>query len=250
MWRSVVLPAMIAAFIVAGTVYSEVHMSTFATLPFPVQVAKVMTGLLGIVAPLLAAVNAFHARREKRDKDAQTTLLAALVKIAAKAKVAVESVGLHAYVVQRPFPWIGQVRQKRIARIRLSSHPPPSTIEWVKGKGYIGACWEDDAWADFEFDRVYAGYTRCASAAEWARVPAKLRFGLTFQEWKNSRVYRLVRVYPIHVKRSDGRHKYAGCISLDTISDASVAPLLSDEVRGYMAQAAETVAVALTTMDS
>jgi hypothetical protein len=245
MWARAFFPFLLALG-QAAAVFCATHLKDdFAKLPVGVRVASLAGFALSIVTPGVAAWNASRAHRERLGRDAYEALLAALTKIVDKTRVPASDIGLHAYLVRRPFPWICMARQDRIARVRLSDHPPPSTIVWRDGKGYIGACWKTDLWADFEFDRIYKDHLNCASAVDWAKVPEELRFGMTYEEWRRTRAYRLVRVYPIHAKRRIfGDYKYVGCISLDTLADASVSALLTNEVRNLVASAAAFVGAA------
>jgi hypothetical protein len=239
------------AFAQAVTVFCATYFNDdFTKLPPPVRLATYAGFAFALITPGVAAWNAARAHRERLARDAYEALLAALTKIVDKTRVPASDIGLHAYLIRRPFPWLCMGRQDRIARVRLSDHPPPSTTVWKKGKGYIGACWKMDLWADFEFDRIYRDHLKCSSAADWAKVPADLRFGMTFDQWVRTKAYRLVRVYPIHAKRRIlPGYKYVGCISIDTLSDASVAPLLTDDVRNLVASAASFVAAATSKSD-
>jgi hypothetical protein len=250
MWSRAIFPFLLAlaqaAVVFAGVYFKD----DFSKLPKPVQFAAYAGFALALITPGVAAWNAARAHRERLGRDAYEALLAALTKIVDKTRVQASDIGLHAYLVRRPFPWFCMARQERIARVRLSDHPPPSTTVWKKGKGYIGACWKNDLWADFQFDRIYAAHLNCASAADWAKVPEELRFGMTFDEWARTKAYRLVRVYPIHARRRIfGGYRYVGCISLDALSDASVAALLTDDVRNLVASAAAFVGAATVKAD-
>lgn len=244
MWGRIFLPAFIAVATVGATLYAETQIAGFSSYAKAVQFAKITAGVLGLFSPLLAAWNAWLAHREKLEKDAYAGLLATLAKIVDETKVAATDVGLHAYLVRRPFPWINTAYQRRIARVRLSDFPPPSTVVWLRGKGYVGSCWQRDLWQDFERAKVYAPYLPCTSDAEWQRVPEELRFGMSYAEWARS-AYDLVRVYPIHAKRKIfSGYRYIGCVSLDTVSQASVSALLSPKVRELLASAAKFIAIA------
>jgi hypothetical protein len=250
MWSRAVFPFLLAVAQTAAVFCATYFAADFAALPFRVRAATYAGFALAIVTPAVAAWNASRAHRERLGRDAYEALLAALTKIVDKTRVQASDIGLHAYLVRRPFPWFGMARQERIARVRLSDHPPPSTTVWTKYKGYIGACWKNDLWADFQFDRIYAGHLDCSSAEQWENVPAELRFGMTFDEWSRTKAYRLIRVYPIHVKsRIFGGYEYAGCISLDTLSEASIARLLTDDVRNLIASAAAFVGAATMKVD-
>jgi hypothetical protein len=249
MWSRAAFPFLLAFAQAAAVFFAAFFKDDFTRQSHSFRLATYAGLAFAVITPGVAAWNATRAHRERLGRDAYEALLAALTKIVDKTRIPASELGLHAYLVRRPLPWF-DARQERIARVRLSDHPPPSTIVWKEGKGYVGACWKTDLWADFEFDRIYKDHVSCKSAQDWAKVPVELRFGMTYEEWLRTRAYPLVRVYPIHAKRRIfSGYRYVGCISIDTVSRSSVARLLSDDVRDLVASAAAFVGAATTKAD-
>jgi hypothetical protein len=204
---------------------------------------------LGVILALttagLAAFNAWAARQEKLKGDAYAALLAAAAKIADAAVVPVRLIGLSAYMVRRPFPRLWHPYQTRLARVRLANFPPPSTIVWTRGKGFLGECWaKQDRVIDRHIPTRYREYLGC-DEAKWLSAPPELRVGLSFREWEGTQQrYKYIRVAPILTPSGDS-YRYAGCVSLDTGDDQSAQKLATDQVRELLLDAAGALMAAL-----
>jgi hypothetical protein len=217
----------------------------FRNLPSGVHWSVLAGFLLSLISPAVAAYGAHEARREKFRSDVYTALLAALARISDKAGVPASAVGLSAYIVRRQRWRFWKQYQARVGRVRLSSFPPPSTIEWVRGKGFLGECWaKQNTVIDRHIPTRYAKYVGCDEAG-WAAAPPEIRLGLTFQEWETTQQrYVYIRVAPILTAR-DGPSRYVGCVSLDTAHDEYAKALGTDEVRNLVQDAAEAIDAAL-----
>jgi hypothetical protein len=208
--------------------------------------AVVFAGMaLAVTTAGLAAFNAWAARQEKLKSDAYAALLAAAAKIADAASVSVRQVGLSAYAVRRPIPRLWHPYQARLARVRLANFPPPSTIVWTRGKGFLGECWaKQDRVIDRHIPTRYQDYLGC-DETKWLSAPAELRVGLSFREWEGTQQrYKYIRVAPILTPRGDS-YRYVGCVSLDTGDDQSSQKLGTDEVRELLLDAAGALGAAL-----
>jgi len=208
--------------------------------------AVVIAGLaLAVATAGLAAFNAWGARQEKLKSDAYAALLAAAAKIADAAVVPVRLFGLSAYAVRRPFPRFWNPHQARLARVRLANFPPPSTIVWTRGKGFLGECWaKQDRVIDRHIPTRYKDYLGC-DEARWLSAPPEMRVGLSFREWEGTQQrYKYIRVAPILTPSGD-RYRYVGCVSLDTGDDQSSQKLGTDQVRELLLDAAGALEAAL-----
>jgi hypothetical protein len=252
-WETVLLPLLLAAVQVAGVFFSTYFKEDFASQPFGVRAGTYAGFVGGLLAAAMAGRNGYKARREKLRSEAYTALLAALTKIAEASGVAASRMGLSAYVVRRPLltPW--RPFQARIARVRVSSFPPASTIVWTRGKGFLGECWaKQNVVIDRHIPTHFKSYLGCTEA-EWNAAPKTVTLGLTFAEWESTQQrYVYVRVAPI--SSDDGeRTKYVGCVSLDIWNDPDD-PYQNDEdskrlatveVRDLLVQAATAIDTAV-----
>jgi hypothetical protein len=244
--RRVFLPLLLGALQVSATFAVAYYKDDFDKLPIPAKLASAAGFLLALITPGLAALNAREAREEKLKGDAYTALLVALAKIADKANVSTRAIGLNAYIVRRPLFWPWNPYQARLARVRLSSFPPASTIVWTKGKGFVGECWRSqDMMIDRHIPTLYAAFLGCDEAT-WNSAPASLRLNLSFAEWQSTQQrYKYIRVAPILTAKEGGRFKYVGCVSMDTGDNSHAAALGTDEVRDLLQNAADSMDAAL-----
>ncbi len=87
--------------------------------------------------------------REKARSEMHQPLIGALNSILEARKVPLDPLGISVFVIRRTWglnwwvvPWRGK-QLKQIFRFRLSNYPPEAAVRWTRGKGAIGACWEN-----------------------------------------------------------------------------------------------------------
>jgi hypothetical protein len=246
MWRRIYLPLLLGATQATATFFAVYLRPDFRNLPDEVKLAMGAGFFFALVTPALAAWNANDARQQKLRSDAYAALLAALTKIAEEAGVPASEIGMSAYVVRRMLLDPATKVQARLARVRLASFPPASTIVWTRGKGFLGECWaKENMVIDRHIPTWYAQYLGCTEE-EWEAAPPAFRLGLSFQEWEATQQrYRYIRVAPVLGERRDGKTRYLGCVSLDTGRDEHAAKLATDEVRDLLQNAANAIDAAL-----
>lgn len=120
--------------------------------------------------------------------------------------------GLHLFLVTKPKGFRQPLVQQHILRVKLSSFPPSTGITWTSGKGVIGLCWSSRAFQAHDLHSAYLPYAHY-SEAQWNGLPARQRFGLTFEEFTRTSEYAgTIFAAPI---LADMGQKYLGCVSLD-----------------------------------
>lgn len=246
MWRRVYLPIAFGALQALIGVAVPYVKGEYDRLPARGWLAVGSGVVIGLVTAALAAWNATEAGREKLRGDAYAALLAALAEIAHVAGVSAREIGLSAYAVRRKRFRVWMRYQSRLARVRLANFPPPSTIVWTRGKGFLGECWAKQDWViDRHIPTRYENYLGCDEQT-WLSAPPELRVGLDFREWQATQDrYKYIRVAPILTFRPDGTHRYVGCVSLDTSEDGNAEALASDDVRVLLLDAAHALEAAL-----
>jgi hypothetical protein len=200
-------------------------------------------GIASAGTAVLAVWNGVVAIREKRRSDAYAALLAALGRISSATKIPVEDIGLNAYLVKRSVrhPWRGM--HVRVARVRLSNFPPPSTIRWTWKKGLVGQCWQQK--------HFVVTFVKCRTEmtsydeGQWDLLPEESKWRLDYSEWKTTLRYAFICAYPIQTEHDIPR--YRGCVTLDSVKDEHVAQLESDKVVSMLGDAANAIRKSLST---
>lgn len=113
-------------------------------------------------------------------------MLMALADIAHIASLPCQRIGVHAYVVRNHFPSrFRPATLDRIERVRLSSTPVPSNINWTAGKGVVGLCWQQQRDIAMDLDALHGPHVGC-DASIWATLGHDVTLGLSFQEFKRT----------------------------------------------------------------
>ncbi len=239
-------------------------MSTFATAPIGLDSADIIAlgrgQLVGAIS-LLAVVGLFEGLerviggvlRERQLTQARhfsETLRALLVNVVDASKVDWTSIGVNALLVRRQYRWFGQESLHRVGRERVRSTPRHSNVTWTRGKGVIGRCWDREQDVGLDVRAVYAeiaGLTEeqwsnlradepGITEQEWANLAPDKTFGLSYHDFLRTRHHRVVVATPI----LDRSGRVIGVVSADS-RDAGLDELFTDEVRGALGSAAETI---------
>ncbi|MPZ67984.1 MAG: hypothetical protein GEU71_00455 [Actinobacteria bacterium] len=168
--------------------------------------AVVVLALSSVRTLLLNFIGQRSLAQERRVQDALKT---AYVQIVELSGIDYRDVGLHAFLVRgyRLRPW--RKRLVRVGRWRLKSTPPVTGIEWTRGKGLIGRCWElrqnvganlAEEWGFEELDE-----------SEWESLEEAVRYGFSYDEYLRVRAYGAVVAVPI----LDDAGGFIGCVSAD-----------------------------------
>ncbi len=125
-------------------------------------------------------------------------LLMALVEIAHLVSLPCQDVGIHLFVVKNRFPkrFRDPVLERKL-RVRLSSVPVSSDVTWTRGKGVVGACWQQQRDHVVDLDGLHSAHYDIDAEA-WDRLPASVTLGLTFQDFERTRAkYGMVVATPM-----------------------------------------------------
>lgn len=106
---------------------------------------------------------------------------------------------------------------KRRGKLRMKGHQTPTGIDWRRGRGAIGKCWDTKKPVFFNNERDYAPYWN--DEAAWNNAPDDITMNLRFSELgRLEGRYGDVVVYPIFKARNeaDEHPEVVGCIAFDT----------------------------------
>lgn len=211
-------------------------------------------GLLAVVSLLegLGRVvgGVIRERELTQARQFSETLRALLVNVVDASQVDWTSIGVNALLVRRRYRWFGQESLHRVGRERIRSTPRHSNVVWTRGKGVIGRCWERGqdygldlraiyaeaaGLTDYEWSNLPPGQPGIGEE-EWAQLPSEKTFGLSYHDFLRTRHHRVVVATPI-LDRAD---RVIGVVSVDS-RDAGLDQLFTDEVRGALGSAAQTI---------
>ena len=178
------------------------------------------------------------------------TLRALLVNLVDASQLDWTSIGVNALLIRRQYRWFGLEALHRIGRERIRSTPRHSNVVWTRGKGVIGRCWDSGQDYGLDLRAIYAeaaGMTEDEwsnlgsdepgiTEDEWSKLPTQTRLGLSYHDFLRTRHHRVVVATPI-LDRFD---RVIGVVSADS-RDAPLERLFSDEARGTLGSAAETI---------
>jgi len=154
---------------------------------------QVIVGCLLIIAIVGAGEPFFARMRDRRKRHAHEELervrqvmLMALADIAHIASIPCQDLGLHLYIPTTPF--LRRFREASLARtlrVRLSSIPVPSDVNWTRGKGVVGSCWKQQRDVAIDVDQLHRAHYGCDEAA-WEVLPEAVTMGMTFEEFQHT----------------------------------------------------------------
>ena len=142
----------------------------------------------------VGAIEPFVARiRDKRKRLADEQLerirqvmLMALSDISDIASLGCQDLGVHLFVPKHRFPrGLREPTLERLLRVRLSSVPVPSEVNWIRGKGIVGSCWLQERDVGMDLHGLHSLHYGC-DEAHWAKVPEAVRMGMTYQDFQRT----------------------------------------------------------------
>ena len=109
-------------------------------------------------------------------------------------------------------------RLQRLARRRATQRPSPSDIEWTRGKGVIGRCWERQ-------DEVYRDLRKACrkypdgevTDARWPEVSDDLKMDMNLKEFRMM-IGKYGEVLAVPIKSESGT--FLGCVAVDVPIEA------------------------------
>lgn len=193
-----------------------------------------------------------HPARARTHAQMQKGLVAALAEISATKGVPIQELGASVFVVRPGLRILGPLRHRwdwscpyleRVLRFRLTDTPQPTDVDWVRGKGTIGRCWELEKsqymnWLPIANRHGDPNITE----AEFNRIKPATRQNLTFQEFR-AIVDKYAEILAVPLKGEDG--EVVGVVSIDLAKGDRTkdAPLVlhGREVEAYATTAAAVV---------
>ena len=191
------------------------------------------------LAQLVVAQTSERSRLKQieRQREVETCLTASLVYCVKHAGAGWLDIGIQVFEVKRAW-WRRNERQVRLAKVRLRA-VSVSGVDWVKGKGVIGRCWETHAPQYEDLQALFAAYDG-HNQPDWDALPAAERFGLSFGDFQRLKgKYGIVAAVPI----MDSHDRYIGCVAADTApTNGNGQPLQKDEILASLVSTAQIVA--------
>lgn len=148
-------------------------------------------------------------RRSRRNEDLEKAcqLVAAYIDEHCPG-VQLRNVGVHIWTAAGP-PFAGYL--KRSSSFLLAGDRERSGITWVKGKGVVGAAWEDGITVTRDIDAIRA---KAPSRAAYEALAAEETMNLTWEEFRRTPYYRAVAAIPLY-RRAGGGSQPRGILAID-----------------------------------
>jgi hypothetical protein len=235
------LEAVLAAIASSILVAQQVEVRKF---PFVVLAISILfLAAEAILRPTTTALQELSATKsEEFREDTRRALSAALVQVAERAgsgPTDIKNFGISAFIVRRRLLHPRHGQQMRVARVRLSSTPPPSNIAWTTGKGVIGLCWETQQIIATDTAQMYDDLREC-SKAEWDQLRPAVQLNLKYEEFRRiAGKYAGVVAVPIVDSRTE---RYRGCVALDIIHGEDFSRIDNQRIYEILSDAAVSIA--------
>ena len=100
---------------------------------------------------------------------------------------------------------------RRLASFRVARRQD-AAVEWEKGKGAVGRCWETNM--ELVADLTDLNAAAAEGQAAFEQIPSDGRFGLTWSDYQHTSRYWSISVTPLR----DERGRFIGCLSIDCTS--------------------------------
>jgi hypothetical protein len=124
------------------------------------------------------------------------------------AKVQLRNVGVHIWTTAGP-PFARYLR--RSGSFLLAGDRERSGITWVKGKGVVGAAWEDGVTVTRDIDAIRA---KASTLAAYEALSIEETMNLTWEEFRRTPHYRAVSAIPLY-RRAGGGSQLRGILAID-----------------------------------
>jgi hypothetical protein len=234
------LGALLAA---AAGIILALHGAGVVDAPARLLVACIVTSAaLAAVATIGSAWREWRERRlGQRHELAEITLTTAIWTVVDQVDPPLDyrDLGVAGYRIEAVWWWPWRSRLRRVHRVRASRRPVSSDVAWRPGKGVIGACVDRGEVVAVDLAQLYADLGD-PTAEEWRDLPADLRLGLDYEEYRDVRdKYAVVVATPI-IDDSGPRSRVVGCVVLDGPA-GRLADLTTDEVLGLLNFAAQAL---------
>jgi len=212
--------------------------------------------LAAVAGALIFLQNFYSIRVTEKNKDnfknsrsRRVAINSLLVELADRTGESITLIGASIFVpkIRRRLWIIGKRKEflKRIQRERLLNTPQISNVEWAKGKGAIGQCWETEKEFHLSWINIANRYQDKVTLDNYESLVNKTaKHGLTAKEFNIVLdKYSEILAVPIH----NENQKFIGVLSVDIAIDRSKqqtgVQLKGDkDVRSIVATCAKTVA--------
>lgn len=210
-------------------------------------------GFVALVDNIRAATVRYRGfERNKARNRMYKPLIAALDSVtvarADEAAVRLIHLGASVYIIRsywgRRFfcvPW-RKARLHRIIRFRLSERPDESKVDWTKGKGTVGACWETPATTLHDRRQVAQDYGKGSYPTKetYAGLPDEVTCKFSYDEFIQT-IDRYGEILAVPIKKRGGDP--IGVVSIDCIAKVYDSPqspsiLGGDDIEEFAARAA------------
>lgn len=185
------------------------------TFEFPSTTAWRPTGWATLAAAalaLLATAGTVVVNLRGRQAERDRSLYAGCVQIAAlvdqACSVPLADVGIHVWLVRRRLA--GSVLE-RGPEFLLREHKR-SGIPFVKGKGVVGRCWQEERDVDLNLERDVHPFA--VDEASYGGLPDDARLGITWNEYQRTKHYQAIWATPL-VTQAGRRTRVRGIVSVD-----------------------------------
>lgn len=170
--------------------------------------ALVVGGFIPAVQTTIAEYGERLRRKElEREEHLRALLVSALVYVVRHCSAPWDLTGVQVFLRTG---WLWRERHARAAKIRLAS-APEAGVNWTKGKGVIGRCWETGTSHVARLDAPPFSDLGNIPAYRWPTVDAAIRYGLSHAEYHALRgKYGTVIAVPVVTGGT-----YRGCVTLD-----------------------------------
>ncbi|SNR98600.1 PDC sensor domain-containing protein [Blastococcus mobilis] len=161
----------------------------------------------------------FEPQKEQAQIRVQKPIIGVLLALAQTKNLQVKHLGSSIFVLRRT----GLLRRRKLVRVirfRLANHPQATQVEWGKGKGAVGTCWETGR-AEYRYRRPVAEKygARNLTDAEFAELQKKkgVTSGFSRTEFM-SMVCKYAEILAVPIRSPEGELK--GVVSIDLSIEA------------------------------
>lgn len=182
------------------------------TVDHPLPILQIAAVALWLTFQLGVLVGDMRSRKNEKLVDACREV-AAFIDDQCPA-ISLRYVGVRIWIVGGP-PWARYL--KRGPSFLLSGERSRTGIRWLKGKGVVGAAWKN---RHNEIEDLAALRARVGTKAEFERLDAPVRFGISWDELQRTRNYKAVFASPLYSRAStSGDPPVRGVLAVDLLAD-------------------------------
>jgi hypothetical protein len=176
------------------------------------SLALVGLGAGAILAYLLVTLGYGRALK-KSEQNAQLNAVCkdAAALVVARTGLNYDVIGVHVWAIRGPFGFRHLERRAQFVLKRRRASP----VTWRKGKGAMGICWKRNSAVVADVEELEG---RCPTRAEFCALPRDGRWGLTWEEFRETRHYRAILSIPLR-GGPQGAPRLRGVLSVDAQED-------------------------------